>query len=156
MKRVALLACLVALCGSPAEAQTDVCMDANGNVDQTATEGWRGFLGNADAQLMQQLVGVWYTEIPSPNTGQIAYRYQTLEPTGLFTMQTRVCDSMGLCSDYPAQGAWAAQGGGGGMFTMMTIVSDTQVTNLCGMTQVMMASPTVMQTQSGQNWQRVQ
>ncbi len=155
MKRLPLLACLMVLGTLPAYAQADVCMDAQGNVDQTATQGWQGFLANANTQLMRQLVGVWYTEINSPSTGQIAYRYQTLEPNGLFTMQTRVCDSMNMCSDYPGHGAWAAQGQGN-TFTMMVIVSDTQVTNFCSMTQVRMPSAGVMQTQNGQVWQRVQ
>lgn len=156
MRRLAVTAALLMLAALPAYAQTDVCRDANGNVDQTATEGWQGFVANANAQLMQQLVGVWYTEIPSPSTGQTAYRYQTLEPTGLFTMQTRVCDSTGMCSDYPAQGAWAAQGGQGNVFSMMSITSDTQVTNYCALTQVMMPSQAMMQTEAGQIWQRMQ
>ncbi|UJW85034.1 hypothetical protein [Devosia sp. SL43] len=143
------------LLASPALAQNDVCLDANGNVDQAATVGWQNFQAGASADAMQQLVGTWYTEIPSPQTGQMAYRYQTLEPNGLFTMQTRVCDSTGACSDYPGHGFWAAQGGQGGAFTTMTITSETQVTNFCGITQVMLQG-NMMQSAQGQVWQRVQ
>lgn len=151
-----LYALIVAtILAGPALAQNDVCMDNNGNVDQAATQGWEQFQAGANLQLMQQLVGTWYTEIPSPQTGQIAYRYQTLEPSGLFTMQTRVCDRYGLCSDYPGHGFWAAQDGQGGMITTMTITSETQVTNFCGTAQVALQG-NMMQTSAGQVWQRVQ
>lgn len=143
------------LLATPALAQNDVCMDNNGNVDQNATVGWQNFQAGANAELMQQLAGTWYTEIPSPQTGQMAYRYQTLEPNGLFTMQTRVCDSTGACGDYPGHGFWAVQGGQGGAMTTMTITSDTQVTNFCGLTQVMVQG-NMMQSAQGQVWQRVQ
>lgn len=143
------------LLSSPAFGQNDVCMDNRGNVDQAATAGWQTFQSNADPRTMQSLLGTWYTEIPSPQTGQTAYRYQTLEPTGLFTMQTRVCDGYGLCSDYPAHGFWAAQPGQDGAFTVMTIVSDTQVTNFCALTQARLQGNT-MQSAQGQTWQRVQ
>lgn len=155
MKAKLILALTALMCG-PALAQNDVCLDANGNVDPVATQGWQGFAANANPQLMQQMVGVWYTEIPSPATGQMAYRYITYEPSGLFTMQTRVCDQMGMCSDYPGHGAWAVQGGQGGQFAVMTIVSDTQVTNFCHISQAVMPSPQYMQASDGQTWQRVQ
>ena len=148
------LATLLVL-ATPALAQNDVCMDNYGNVDQNATAGWQNFQAGANPQLMQQLAGTWYTEIPSPQTGQVAYRYQTLEPNGLFTTQTRVCDSTGACSDYPGHGFWAAQGGQGGALTTMTIFSDTQVTNFCGLAQVQLQG-SMMQTSTGQAWQRVQ
>ena len=140
---------------TPALAQNDVCRDSNGNVDQTATAGWQNFQAGADAGVMQQLVGTWYTEIPSPQTGQIAYRYQTLEPSGLFTTQTRVCDSSGACGDYPGHGFWAAQPGQGGSIATMTVFSDTQVTNYCSFTQDVLQG-NMMQTSQGQVWQRVQ
>lgn len=155
MKAKLIFALMALTCG-PALAQNDVCLDANGNVDQTATQGWQGFAANANPQLMQQMVGVWYTEIPSPATGQTAYRYQTLEPNGLFTMQTRVCDSMNMCSDYPGHGFWAVQGGNGGAYTVMSIVSDTQVTNHCSLFQVIQPSPGILQDNMGTTWQRVQ
>lgn len=145
---------LLALLSPPAFAQNDVCLDNRGNVDQAATAGWQQFQANADPGIMQSLVGTWYTEIPSPQTGQVAYRYQTLEPTGLFTMQTRVCDGYGLCSDYPGHGFWAAQPAQGGTIAVMTIVSDTQVTNFCALTQARLQGNT-MQSAQGQAWQRV-
>ncbi|MCB1332412.1 MAG: hypothetical protein KDK26_01895 [Roseivivax sp.] len=145
----------LSVCATAPQAQTDVCRDANGNIDQTATQGLQAFRANASAEAMQPLIGTWYTEIPSPQTGQIAYRYQTLEPSGLFTMQTRVCDNLGLCSDYAGHGAWAAQAAAGpGMVTVMSTFSDTQVTNYCWVGQVQVSAD-MMQTSAGQSWRRV-
>ena len=148
---VALLALAV-----PAYGQNDVCRDQNGNIDQNATEGWQQFQANANSQAMQQMVGNWYNELPNPLTGQVAYRYETLEPSGLFTMTTRVCVNGQACSDYPAQGFWAAQVDPNGTLTIMTIVSDTQVTNYCNIAQAVFQGPNVMQTSLGQTWQRQQ
>ena len=152
-----LLAVLIALLAAgPVHAQNDVCMDNRGNVDQAATDGWRAFQANADGGLMSQLTGVWYVQIPSPQTGQVAHRYQTMEPNGLFTMQTRVCDSAGFCSDYPGHGFCAAQAGQGGSIVVMGIVSDTQVTNYCNLTYFRTVGNGMMQDQMGLAWQRVQ
>lgn len=153
--RLIAVSAILLLLSGPVLAQNDVCMDNNGNVDQNATAGWQNFQARANTQLMQQLAGTWYTQIPSPQTGQIAYRYQRLEPNGLFTMQTRVCASTGYCSDYPGHGFWAAQGGQGGSVTTMTITSETQVTNYCALAQFMYQG-NMMQTSTGQTWQRVQ
>ena len=141
---------------TPAFAQNDVCRDQNGNVDQNLTQGWAQFQANANPQAMQQMVGVWYNELPNPGTGQVAYRYETLEPSGLFTMQTRVCVNGQACSDYPAHGFWAAQVDPSGTLTIMTIVSDTQVTNYCNIAQAVFQGPNLMQTSLGQTWQRMQ
>ena len=152
-----LLAVLIALLAAgPVHAQNDVCMDNRGNVDQAATDGWRAFQANADGGLMSQLTGVWYVQIPSPQTGQVAHRYQTMEPNGLFTMQTRVCDSAGFCSDYPGHGFCAAQAGQGGSIVVMGIVSDIQVTNYCNLTYFRTVGNGMMQDQMGLAWQRVQ
>lgn len=155
MRLSASIAAALLLLVTPALAQNDVCRDNNGNVDQTATEGWQSFQAAADPRAMQQLVGTWYNELPSPQTGQMAYRYQTLEPSGLFTMQTRVCDNSGACGDYPAHGFWAAQQDQSGTFSIMVIVSDTQVTNYCSLTQSVLQGG-VMQSSQGLSWQRVQ
>lgn len=150
-----IVAATLLLLVAPALAQNDVCMDNNGNIDQTATEGWHNFQAGADPRAMQQLVGTWYNELPSPQTGQVAHRYQTLEPSGLFTMQTRVCDNTGACGDYPAHGFWAAQQDPNGVFSVMIIISDTQVTNYCSLAQAVLQGG-VMQSSLGQSWQRVQ
>ena len=146
---VALLALAV-----PAYGQNDVCRDQNGNIDQNATEGWQQFQANANSQAMQQMVGNWYNELPNPATGQLAQRYETLEPSGLLTMTTRVCVNGQACSDYPAQGFWAAQVDPNGTLTIMTIVSDTQVTDFCGLAQSVFQGPATMQTSQGFTWQR--
>ena len=150
-----IAAATLLLFATPVLAQNDVCMDNNGNVDRAATIGWQNFQSAADPHAMQQLVGTWYNELPSPEGGQMAYRYQTLEPNGLFTMESRICDSSGACGDYPAHGFWAAQQDRNGVFTLMIIVSDTQVTNYCSLAQAVLQGG-VMQSSLGQSWQRVQ
>lgn len=157
MLRTSLFAlAAVLLVAGPVAAQNDVCADRNGNIDQNATAGWQAFQANADAGLMGQLTGTWYVQIPSPQTGQVAHRYQTMESNGLFTMQTRVCDNIGMCSDYPGHGFWAAQMGQGDTIVVMGIVSDTQVTNYCNLSYFRSNGNGVMQDSSGLTWQKVQ
>ena len=138
-----------------AYAQNDVCRDQNGNVDQTATQGWQNFAANADPQAMQQMIGVWYTETPNQlNPSQVAQRYYTMEPAGSFTTQTRVCYNGQACSEYPGQGIWAAQMQGNAL-VLMSVFSDTQVTNYCSLSQLQLAGPGAMQDSNGQAWQKV-
>lgn len=154
--RFARTSMALAVLAAPAYGQNDVCRDQNGNIDQNLSQGWQAFQANANPQAMQQIVGVWYNELPNPGTGQIAYRYLTYEPNGLFTMQTRVCVNGQACGDYPAHGFWAAQADQNGMLTVMTIVSDAQVTNYCSIAQAVLQGPTVMQNSQGMAWQRIQ
>jgi hypothetical protein len=155
--RLAHAAVTLLALAAPAYAQNDVCRDQNGNIDQNATQGWQQFQANASAQAMQQMVGNWYNALPAPNTNQVSHRFQTYEPNGLFTMISRVCysDNTG-CQDFPAQGFWAAQVDQSGTLTIMTIVSDTQVTNYCNIAQAVFQGPDLMQTSLGQTWQRQQ
>ncbi|MEO5805606.1 hypothetical protein [Devosia sp.] len=154
-KRIIVLAAIAAL-STPAFAQNDVCMDQNGNVDQNATAGWQQFQANANSQAMQQLIGVWYTEVPNQlNPSQVAQRYTTFEPSGLFTTTTRVCSNGQMCSDYPGHGFWASQMQGNTLVTM-SIFSDTQVTNYCNISQVQFNGPNMMQDSNGQVSQKVQ
>ncbi|MDB5528095.1 MAG: hypothetical protein JWR51_1198 [Devosia sp.] len=154
--RVFIIAAIAASIAMPAFAQNDVCRDQNGNVDQNLSQGWQQFQASADPQAMQQLTGVWYTEIPNQfSPGQVAQRYTTFEPSGLFTTQTRVCANGQMCSDYPGHGFWASQMQNGVLVTF-SIFSDTQVTNYCSITQAQFNGPNMMRDQNGQVQQRVQ
>ena len=154
--RAIILSTLAACIAGPAVAQADVCRDQNGNVDQNLSQGWQQFQASADPRAMQQLVGTWYTEIPNQfSPGQVAARYTTFEPNGLFTTQTRVCNNGQMCSDYPGQGMWASQMSNG-VLTTFSIFSDTSVTNYCAITQSQFDGPNIMRDQNGLVQQRVQ
>lgn len=155
MKNILSSLGLIVLAATPALAQTNACLDQNGNVDQTATAGWQQFEAQANPQAMQQLVGVWYTQVPSQfNPQQVAERYTTYEPNGLFTTATRVCTNGQMCSDYPGQGMWAAQAQGNILVTM-SIFSDTSVTSHCSLTQMQFNGPNTMRDSNGYVSQRV-
>lgn len=133
MRRISVLCLATLVAVLPASAQNDVCIDPQtGQIDQTATAGWQQFQAAADQQAVAALTGVWYTEVTNPATGQVDYRYHALEPNGLFSYQSRVCDQTGFCSDYAGHGFWAAQTASDGSFAVMTIVSDLSRSNLCG------------------------
>ena len=156
IKRIVMGAVFVATLAVPAFGQADVCRDQNGNVDQNLSQGWQQFQSGADPQAMQQLVGTWYTEIPNQfSPGQVAARYTTFEPNGLFTTQTRVCNNGQMCSDYPGQGIWASQLSNGELVTF-SIFSDTSVTNYCAISRFRFEGPTMMRDQNGLIQQRVQ
>ncbi len=157
MKAVFVLAlALLAASSHFAHAQNDVCMDNNGNINQSVTEGWQRFQANANPQTMQMLVGTWYSERPNPATGQVEYRNTILEPNGLFTVQSKVCSgNNSYCSDFPGHGFWAAQPQNGGV-VIFSIYSDTAHTNYCNFTQFQMPDQSTLQDNTGFSLRRVQ
>lgn len=153
---IAISAALASVAG-PALAQNDVCVDPqSGTINQTATDGWRQFQAGASREAMQALSGVWYGEIRSPSTGQIAYHYNSFEPGGLYQYRSKVCSSDGLCSDYQGNGFWATQQSQDQTLVTMTIVSDLSRTNLCSISYARFVGPTTMEDTGGTTWTKVQ
>jgi hypothetical protein len=156
MRKAVFLVVFLASAGA-ARADNDVCVDPQtGMVNQQATEGWQQFQAAANPQAMQQLAGVWYTEIRSPSTGQIDYHYNMFEPNGLYQYTSKVCSSDGLCSDYQGQGFWAAQMDNSGTLVTMTIVSDLSRTNLCGLSYARFVGQGMLQDTNNLSWRKVQ
>ena len=150
MLRISTFCLAVLTAVLPAAAQNDVCVNPQtGQIDQAATEGWQQFQAAADPSATAALAGVWYTEVTNPGTGQVDHRYHTLEPNGLFSYQSRVCDQLGLCSDFAGHGFWAVQTANDGSFAIMTIVSDMSRTNLCGISYSRMAGDQLQDNMGG-------
>jgi hypothetical protein len=104
----------------------EYCLDPNtSQIDSRATAAWQQLVGQADPQVMEMLVGVWYRELRSPATNQVDYLYQTFEPGGLCQYRDKVCGGMtNACLDYQGTGRFAARQQGDGSFFGLIVVSD--------------------------------
>jgi hypothetical protein len=136
--RAALLALLFAAsCATNAGAQ-EYCLDpSTRQIDPRATATWQQLVAQADPQIMQMLIGVWYRELRSPATSQIDYLYQSFEAGGLYQYRDKVCGGMtNTCLDYQGTGRYAARRQDDGSFFGLIVVSDLgrdhQCTSLSG------------------------
>lgn len=160
--RTKLVACLLAanLClpASGALAQAEVCINPNtGQIDQQATEGWNLVAQSADARLMGQLTGAWYTEITNPYTGQVDFHTTIYEANGAFQYQSQVCDaSRSFCSPFSGHGVYAARDNGNGTIMIFSIVSDMSRDRVCGASTVQLIDANRMVDSNGQQSMRVQ
>lgn len=115
-----------------APAQGVVCLDQqNGAVDAAATQAFADMQARTDPGLAQMLAGSWYSETPSPATGQISRLAVSYGPEGSLSYRNQVCDQSGACSEYQGFGAWAAMPVGDDQFSGIQMISDQGRTQEC-------------------------
>lgn len=142
MRRIILCAAstllLGALAPAPAAAREDVCLNANGSVNKTATRGYRAIENNRNEKLMRRINGVWFSQTRNPFTGQMSHLWEFYEGrgvrAGLYSYCNLVC-SQGdpncvFGSRFQGVGLWAVQGRAT-RFNGMRIVSDLQRDHFC-------------------------
>ncbi|PZQ16178.1 MAG: hypothetical protein DI565_10330 [Ancylobacter novellus] len=158
--RMAATAAAIVAAASPALAREDYCLNANGTLNKTATNGYRQFDQNRNAKLMQTIDGTWFSRTDNPLTGQVSYLWQKFEGrgvnAGLYSYFNRVCSSI-QCSDYQGVGLWAVQGTKKN-FSGLYIVSDLSRDHYCGLIEQSSLSKknTVWTLRSGGKLTRVQ
>ncbi len=137
---LATLAILFAADAAHAENFMSRCFDnVHNNYDPSATMAWQQEQRMSDPRAMQAVAGVWYQEVPSPQTNQVAYITISYSPIGIVDFQTRTCGSMGgyqSCSDDVGHGQFTARGMGDGSIFLMRNLSSSTRTNACGGAQV--------------------
>lgn len=106
-------------------AQGVVCLDQqNGQVDMAATQAFADMQARMDPQIAQAMAGSWYSETPSPATGQISRLAVSYGSDGSLSYHNQVCDQSGACGTYQGSGAWAAIHMGNGQFSGIQMISD--------------------------------
>lgn len=102
-----------------------VCLNQqSGQIDQAATQAFSDMQARMDPQIAQAMAGSWYSETPSPATGQISRLAVAYGADGSLGYQNEVCDQSGACSNYQGSGAWAAIHLGNGQFSGIQMISD--------------------------------
>lgn len=123
-----------ALASTSALAREDFCLNADGSVNKTATQGYRKIEDNRNEATMRRINGVWFNRTTNPFTSQISDLWQVYEgrgaQSGLFSYFNRVCDRAGFCSNFEGTGLWAVQGTVR-KFSGMRIVSDLGRDHFC-------------------------
>lgn len=115
---------IVALAASDAMAQEACVHQQSGQVDVNATQAFMDMASRTDPRLAQALAGSWYSETPSPMTGQISRLMVTYSADGQLSYENQVCDQSGFCSQYQGNGLWAAILLGDGSISGVQMVSD--------------------------------
>ncbi|MCB1488752.1 MAG: hypothetical protein KDJ88_15015 [Bauldia sp.] len=133
---------------------TDVLGHTPAYYDEALTRDWYQSLQMADAAVMAQVAGVYYTEIPAPQLGMISRQYRSYSANGGFEYKDQTCSATG-CSENYGHGRWAAHGIGGNTIALMISWSDLIRTNACigGQLQYDRAG---LYGADGTRWQRVQ
>ena len=123
--------CVTAMC-SPAVAQDVACRNQqSGEVDAAATQTFADMAARRDPQLTQLMAGTWFSESPSPATGQISRLAVTYGADGQLHYQNQVCDASGACSNYQGTGLWAAVPLGDGSFSGIQMITDQSRNQEC-------------------------
>lgn len=152
-----LLAVLACTLTTPAQSQTVFCLDRqSGQIDQAASQAFADMASRMDPQLAQALAGTWYSETPSPQTGQLSRLQISYGANGALSYQNQVCDSSGACNSYQGQGAWAAMQSGNGAFTGISMISDQGRNQECTGFSGQFLDQNTIQTGAGGIMQRVQ
>lgn len=145
-----LLLALVALAQVPVPANSTmgVCQDnVRGGYDTAATASWQQEQRLAQPDAMKAVAGKWYQEIPSPQTGQVAYVTVTYSPLGVVDFFTRTCGTMmgyTSCSDDVGHGQYAARKQADGSYLVMRNLSSSTRTNACGAVAVRVEGNTMI------------
>ena len=114
-----------ALIALPVAAQNVFCLDQqSGQVNAQATQAFADMQDRMDPQLAQAMAGNWYSETPSPQTGQISRLQISYGAEGGLNYQNQVCDASGACNTYQGQRAWAAMSLQAGSFSGIQMISD--------------------------------
>ena len=153
--RVAALA--LTLAATPALAQenlpgrmNDACINqVNGAYDAVASADWQARFARSDQNALSQIAGAWYSETPSPQTGQIAYQYQSFQPNQIWDYKMRTCGSTGMCSDSYGTGMYAAETQPDGSIFVTTNFSDNNRRNACSGGYVRLIDHNTLQTPGG-------
>lgn len=130
-----VVAALVALtAATPALAREDYCLNADGSVNKTATNGFRQIDASRNAKAMAVINGVWFSSVRNPGTGQVSYLWEVFEGrganAGLYSYWNTVCTQFGCSRWYQGTGLWAIKGTVR-KFSGMLIVSDLNLNHFC-------------------------
>lgn len=151
----AALGIAVSAYAGEAAAQQVYCMN-NGQMDPLKTQQLSQALQQPpNPQVAATMAGTWYTEIQSPQTGQVAYTWVTYQPNGVYDYQARVCSSM-LCSDAYATGIYVGYPLGDGGISLLINYSSTSVDHACIGAVTRPFGNGMLQDSNGQVWRRVQ
>ena len=135
----------------------DACVNqVNGAYDAIASADWQARFMRSDQNAIRRMVGVWYSETPSPATGQIAYQWQSFQPNQIWDYRTRTCGSTGMCSEAYGTGMYAAETQADGSLFVTTNFSDNIRRNACSGVPVRFLDQNTLQTRSGSISRRVQ
>ena len=92
--------CVTTMC-SPAVAQGVACRNQqSGEVDAAATQTFADMAARTDPQLAQSMAGTWFSETPSPSTGQISRLSVTYGADGRLQYQNQVWKLHQSCKQY--------------------------------------------------------
>jgi hypothetical protein len=161
---IVVASCLAVLSGPVAAQQKDACYDrvegqvpSNTYYNAQSTDTWRQLLFNADQQLMAQVAGTYYADVPSSDGQFVSHQYRSFEPNGLFQYQDQTCGNIpGIpCSQNQGTGEWRATTWSDGSIYIMARFSDLSRTSACAGARYR-PGPSGLQDEFGSFWQRVQ
>lgn len=144
---------------APVLAQNDFCYvpGRSGTVDQQATDTWNDMLTRQDPQLLRQLAGVWYGEIPAPQLNMTSYQYRQYDANGQFQYQDRTCtNGTSFCSSNQGTGFYTATPASDGSMLLFMIVSDLNRDHECTGAYARFLDADTLQDAGGGIWRRVQ
>jgi hypothetical protein len=121
-----------------------------------ATYNWQQSVAAADPNVMAQMAGTYYGEIPSPAGDAISRQYRRFSSNGLFDYQDQTCGTNGgVCSQNQGTGSWVAHQQQDGTIFLMVNFSDMVRTAQC-FSDTVQIGPQGMQSYTGMVWQRTQ
>jgi hypothetical protein len=117
-----------------------------------ASLNWQQTRQAADPQVMQEVAGVYYGEIPDPS-GQMTNRtYRSYESNGLWQYQDQTCTPGLGCSQNQGAGQWAGYRLADGSVFLMIHFSDLVRSNTCFSQTIQPANGGFFE--GAMNWQR--
>lgn len=134
----------------------DACVNqVNGAYDAVSSQDWQNRFQRSDANAIGQVAGVWYSEIPAPQLGMVAYIYESFQPNQIFDYRSKTCSNVS-CSDSYGTGMYAAETQGDGSVFLTTNVSDNNRRNSCSGGYVRFPDQRTMVGADGTVWKRAQ
>jgi phage-related protein len=159
----ALVLTMLIVAASPVAAQNlpgrmnDACVNqVNGAYDAIASADWQARFARSDQNAIRQMAGVWYSETPSPQTGQIAYQWQSFQPNQIWDYRTRTCGYTGLCSEAYGTGMFASETQADGSLFVTTNFSDNNRRNACSGGYLRFIDQNTIMTSGGATLRRAQ
>jgi hypothetical protein len=128
--------------GDPA-CRTPGVDGAPAEIDPAVTLAWADALRATDAQ-----------EVPDSGAGTVDYLYRSYEPDGGYYYQGRTCTETG-CTQNHGGGRWTASETGAGVIRVMISWSDLTRADACFTAEVRVDDKDLVETVSGQRWQRL-
>jgi hypothetical protein len=139
--------------GDPA-CRTPGVDGAPAEIDPAVTLAWTEALRATDAPLMERIAGIYYQEVPDSGAGTVDYLYRSYEPDGGYYYQGRTCTETG-CTQNHGGGRWTASETGAGVIRVMISWSDLTRADACFTAEVRVDDKDLVETVSGQRWQRL-